>query len=198
MQKIYVQELEFGKPPELRHFEKLEVLFLTVITKNRGEIAYVLQDNIQILSVLLAEEVTELGRFISVQNPFLKKEEYTIKLSGNIQKLNQTISSSLLGSVRKTVQDFLSSITVKQLQEIAYPPQMKATENYVPEQNFFGKYLRASISHTGDELILEFLGPKVPSSHSIVNRWIYLYPVLDIKTETVSKTYMTIKGELLE
>ncbi|MFX1535146.1 MAG: hypothetical protein ACFFDI_13055 [Promethearchaeota archaeon] len=198
MKQIYVQELEYGKQLDWKQLKNQKEVYLTVFSKNRAQITYILQDTIQNLSVTLDKEIIRPGKFVSVQNPFLKEENHIKKLSGIVQELDLTISPTMLELARKSCQNILSSITAENLHRIAYLPQARSTLTYVPDQTFQGKFQKGLINHTGTELIFEFRGPNVPSSHSIVKRWLQIFPILSIKTNQIQRVYITIKGELLE
>ncbi|MFX1251180.1 MAG: hypothetical protein ACFFCZ_06200 [Promethearchaeota archaeon] len=198
MQQIYVQELEFGKHLDWKRFKNQKKLYLTVFSKNKAQITHILEDTVEILSVRLNEKIIRPGKFISVQNPFLNEENHIKKLSGIVQEFDLTISPSMLELARKSCQDSLSLITAENLHRIAYLPQAKSTLTYVPDQSFQGKFQKVLINHTGTELVFEFRGPNVPSSHSIVRRWLQIFPIFTLKTKQIQKVYITIRGELLE
>ncbi|MFX0065022.1 MAG: hypothetical protein ACFFC7_22835 [Candidatus Hermodarchaeota archaeon] len=198
MDRIYVQELEYGKHLDWKRCKNQKEIYLTVFSKNRAKIIYILQETVQSLSVTLDKEIKRPGKFISVQNPSLKEENHIKKLSGIVQELDLTISPTMLELARKSCQDTLSLITAENLHRIAYLPQARSTITYVPDQTFQGKFQNALINHSGKELVFEFRGPNVPSSHSIVKRWVQIFPILTIKTQQVQKVYITIRGELLE
>ena len=78
MQQIYVQELEYGKHLDWKQFKNQKKIYLTVFSKNRAQITYLLQDSVQTLSVTLDKENIRPGKFISVKNPFLKEENHNV------------------------------------------------------------------------------------------------------------------------